>query len=169
MLCFEPIDLAVFVPFNQAKTWCYRTGRNVQSYIQLFRRSLNRIYFLPSGDDFVRTEQYTGRYNVHALAFYDFKKNRQCFTTCRWEDATDMYLQQGSSLSWQDLSVMERSFRLSHSHLSQQPWKYFLNGFGSKHVRFGSKQYSFGSKHCGLFTLLFFNISSFLYTFCNYI
>ena len=48
-----------------------------------------------------------------------------------------------------------------------QPWKYFLNGFGSKHVRFGSKQYRFGSKHCGLFTLLFFHISSFLYTFCD--
>ena len=33
--------------------------------------------------------------------------------------------------------------------------KYFLNGFGSKHVRFGSKQYSFGSKHCFVYTFIF--------------
>ena len=33
--------------------------------------------------------------------------------------------------------------------------KYFLNGFGSKHVRFRSKQYSFGSKHCFVYTFIF--------------
>ena len=49
-----------------------------------------------------------------------------------------------------------------------QPRKYFPNGFGSKHVRFGSKQYRFGSKHCGLFTLLFFHISSFYQEMPNY-